>query len=617
MALGALVAAVVAAVGLFAFGRVQWPAFTSSNVTQAVTTVLQVLCIAVVGVAVLMFRARKAERVAKLLSWAGLSGFVTTTLGLPLAATSLYLHGVSVDQQFRTEYLTRLTDSAALQDMTYVDLPPFYPAGWFWIGGRVANLLGMDGWEAFKPYAIGSLAVVAVVALVLWTKLIRRDWAVVAALAVTAVVLAYNSPEAYGAVINLLIPPVLILAWGALDRPGASRFAGAGAILGTGLFLGFAATVYTLYLGFAAFAVTLMAVVAAVLAARAQNTWKAALGPLVRLAAIAMISGLVALTVWAPYLLKALSGATAESGTAMHYLPDSGAVLPFPMLSFSLVGGLCLLGTVWLISRFLFSRRARALGIGVIAVYLWALLSMTFTVAGSTLLGFRLEPVLIGLLAAAGVFGFFEFAGWIVLATSENPRVKAVLVALGVIGAIAFAQNIPQVLAPDIAVAYSDTDGNGERGDKRPPGAEANYADIDRIIREQLGREPHDTVVLTADIGFLSFYPYFGFQGLTSHYANPLADFRARAALIEQWSALKTPDELIAALDASPWRSPDAFVFRQGADGYTLRLAEDVYPNDPNVRRYTVTFPKELFDDPRFTVTEQGPFVVVTRSDAI
>ncbi|GAA3160361.1 hypothetical protein GCM10020255_043080 [Rhodococcus baikonurensis] len=123
-----------------------------------------------------------------------------------------------------------MTDSAALQDMTYVDLPPFYPAGWFWIGGRVANLLGMDGWEAFKPYAIGSLAVVAVVALVLWTKLIRRDWAVVAALAVTAVVLAYNSPEAYGAVINLLIPPVLILAWGLsiarvpLDLPEPAQF---------------------------------------------------------------------------------------------------------------------------------------------------------------------------------------------------------------------------------------------------------------------------------------------------------------------------------------------------------------------------------------------------------
>jgi len=87
--------------------------------------------------------------------------------------------------------------------------------------------------------------------------------------------------------------------------------------------------------------------------------------------------------------------------------------------------------------------------------------------------------------------------------------------------------------------------------------------------------------------------------------------------LAEETDSKPVQCEFIAALDSAPWRSPDAFVFRQGADGYTLRLAEDVYPNDPNVRRYTVTFPKELFDDPRFTVTEQGPFVVVTRSDAI
>ncbi len=88
-----------------------------------------------------------------------LSAFAVVTLAMPLAATKLYLLGISVDQQFRTEYLTRLTDSAALQDMTYADLPPFYPAGWFWIGGRVANLIGMHGWEAFKPWAIVSIAV--------------------------------------------------------------------------------------------------------------------------------------------------------------------------------------------------------------------------------------------------------------------------------------------------------------------------------------------------------------------------------------------------------------------------------------------------------------------------
>ena len=40
-----------------------------------------------------------------------LAAFSVVTLGMPLGATKLYLFGISVDQQFRTEYLTRLTDS--------------------------------------------------------------------------------------------------------------------------------------------------------------------------------------------------------------------------------------------------------------------------------------------------------------------------------------------------------------------------------------------------------------------------------------------------------------------------------------------------------------------------
>ncbi len=115
------------------------------------------------------------------------------------------------------------------------------------------------------------------------------------------------------------------------------------------------------------------------------------------------------------------------------------------------------------------SRRAQALGIGVVAIYLWSLMSMAFTAVGGTLLSFRLEPVLILLLGAAGVFGFFDFARWLVLATSENPRVKASVVVIGLVGLIAFAQNIPQVLSNDITVAYTDTDGDGARGDQRPP----------------------------------------------------------------------------------------------------------------------------------------------------
>ncbi|MFI7527615.1 galactan 5-O-arabinofuranosyltransferase [Nocardia salmonicida] len=643
----AVVALVVAAVGLFAFSAVQWPAFNSSHVTRALTTVGQVVSIALLVVSVLLIRLRKWPVAAKLLSWVGISSFVTVTLGMPLAATKLYLFGVSVDQEFRTEYLTRLTDSAALRDMTYVDLPPFYPAGWFWIGGRVGNVLGMDGWEVFKPYAIGLLAIAAAVALVLWMQLVRADMAVGAAAAVTAMTLAYASPEAYGAVLVVFIPPVLVLAWGALHR----RSGGWGAVLGTGIFLGVAACFYTLYLAIAAFTVVIMGVVAAGFAVYSQRAagqrahrvggaragtaatdagaassgaspaWRAAIAPLTRLAAIGGIAVVLALVVWAPYLLKMLSGAKMPSGNAFHYLPESGAQLAFPMLEFSLRGAFCLLGVLWLVIRAGSSRRAQALGIGVVSIYLWTLLSMAATAAGTTLLSFRLEPVLLALLAAAGVFGFVEGATAVYQALNEPAPLRTAAAAIAVLGALAFAQMIPTVLTHEIDTAYTDTvptdvpnaDGTyGERADKRKPSAVAYYHAVDEAILARTGRPRDESVVLTADTTFLAFYPYWGFQALTSHYANPLSDFKARAATIADWSKLPDSPALVEALSKSPWRAPDAFLFRNDGDNYTLRLAEDVYPNDPNVKRYTVSFPKSLFTDPAFTATEIGPFTLIT-----
>ncbi|MFE6863679.1 galactan 5-O-arabinofuranosyltransferase [Nocardia sp. NPDC057668] len=632
--LALVVAGVVAGIGLFVFGRVQWPAFNSSNVTRALTTVGQVAAIAVLVIAVALIRAHRRPLLAKVLSWAGLSAFVTVTLGMPLAATKLYLFGLSVDQEFRTQYLTRLTDGVALRDMNYIDLPPFYPGGWFWVGGRFANLAGLDGWAAFKPFAIIGLAVAAVLALVLWSKLIRADWAVPVATAVTAMTLAYGSPEAYSAVLILLFVPVLILAWGALYRPAepaAATAGGWGAVIGTGLFLGLAATFYTLYLGAAAFAVTLMALIAMGLALRerraalraarrlepatpVRGAWRTITPILVRLVTIAVIAGLLALTVWLPIIIDTLSGKGVSSGgSALHYLPESGAELPLPMFELSLRGGFCLLGIVWLVLRAGSSRRAQGLGIGVVAVYLWCLLSMAATAAGTTLLAFRLEPILLALLAAAGSFGFVEGVRALYQVLNEPARLRPAAAVVAVLAAVAFAQQIPHVLDVEITTAYTDTDGDGVRADKRPPSAVSHYAAVDAALREQTGRARDESVLLTADTGFLAIYPYWGFQALTSHYANPLADFPARAAEIKRWSTLASAPELIAALEVCPWRAPDAFLFRRAGDDYTLRLSEDVYPNDPNVKRYTVAFPRTLFADPHFRVTDIGPFTLVVR----
>jgi galactan 5-O-arabinofuranosyltransferase len=609
MLAAAVAAVLISVVALAAISRVEWPAFNSSNQLHALTTVGQFACLAGLLASGWLWR-RGRHRLAGAGAVTFLSAFSVVTLAMPLGATKLYLFGVSVDQQFRTEYLTRLADSAVPRDMTYIGLPPFYPPGWFWLGGRMADLTGMPAWEAFKPWSIISITVAVVVAFVLWANMIRFENALIVTTATAAVTLAYTSTEPYAAIITVLLPPVFVLAWSGLR--GRSRNGGWAAVVGVGLFLGAAALFYTLLFLYCAFTLTIMGLVLVV-----ARSGRDRLDPVLRLVVIAAISGAIALIGWAPYLLAALKGAPADSGTAQHYLPADGAQLTFPMLSFTLLGALCMLGTLWLVAYARSSTRAGALAVAVLAVYAWSLLSMLTTLAGTTLLSFRLQPTLSVLLTAAGVFGFIEATH--ALAARYQPatgrRVLAGATIIGAIGAMTFSQDIPNVLRPDIAVAYTDTDGSGQRADRRPPGAERYYAEIDERITATTGRPRNETVVMTADYSFLAFHPYYGFQGLTSHYANPLAQFDERSAAIEGWATLTKPDELIANLDGLPWQPPTVFLMRHGAnDTYTLRLASDVYPNQPNVRRYQVTLDAALFDDPRWDVTDIGPFVLAIRT---
>ncbi|OSC41448.1 galactan 5-O-arabinofuranosyltransferase [Mycobacterium decipiens] len=631
LALAVVVAIVVAVVALIAISRVQWPAFPSSNQLHALTTVGQVGCLAgLVGVG-WMWRHGRFRRLAQLGGLVFVAAFCVVTLGMPLGASKLYLFGISVDQQFRTEYLTRLTDTAALRDMTYIGLPPFYPPGWFWIGGRAAALTGTPAWEMFKPWAITSITIAVAVALVLWWRMIRFEYALLVTTATAAVTLAYSSPEPYAAMITVLLPPMLVLTWsglraGARERhasvaPDADSRAGVtlggqgwAAVVAAGVFLGFAATWYTLLVGYTAFTVTLMALLLAGSRWR-QSGLKAAADPLRRLVVIGLIAAAIGSTTWLPFLLRAARDPVSDTGSAQHYLPADGAALTFPMLQFSLLGAICMLGTLWLVVRARSSVRAGALAIGVLAIYLWSLLSMLTTLARTTLLSFRLQPTLSVLLVAAGAFGFVEAAQAL---AKRSGSVIPVAGAIGMAGAIAFSQDIPDVLRPDLTIAYTDTDGHGQRGDRRPAGSEKYYSAIDAAIRRVTGKPADQTVVLTADYSFLSYYPYWGFQGLTPHYANPLAQFDKRAAQIDSWSKLKTADEFIRALDKLPWQPPTVFVMRRGsgsglATTYTLRLAEDVYPNQPNVRRYTVDLRAALFADPRFAVETIGPFVLAIR----
>ncbi|MFT4042215.1 MAG: galactan 5-O-arabinofuranosyltransferase [Gordonia sp. (in: high G+C Gram-positive bacteria)] len=629
----AIVGALIAYVGLTVIGAVQWPAYNSSNVTRALTTAGQVGAIALVVVAALAYRYGRSRHLVTLVSAVGISALVTVTLGMPLGATRLYLSGLSADQQFRTEYLTRLTNSPHLADMTYLHMPPYYPAGWFWAGGRYACVLGLPGWEAYKSWAIISIAAAAAVGVILWNRMVGADRGGAAALALTAVTVIYAGPEPYAAVLVVLGIPMLIPMLHALrgtrtDEPllGSSTRWGSStswaAIGATGAFLGLSATFYTLYAGLFAGVAILMALTLAgqgwinsANTALPRGTVSAIRRRILvsvsaRIIVMGAIAALIALSVWTPYLLARLRREPASGGTAEHYLPEGGSVLPLPMFHLSLIGAITMIGAIWIVLRFRRRTIAAALGIAVVGVYLMCLLSMLLTAVGTTLLAFRLEPIVVGAFAVAGVFGVAESARW---AVGRFGDVRTAIGILATAAAIMVAQGIPGYLSGAIVTAYTDTDGYGQRADQRPPGAESYYPQLDRLIGEQTGRAATDNVVLTADYGFLSIYPYWGFQNLTSHYSNPLAEFDKRAEAITEWAASTTSAQLIERLDHAPWTAPNVFLFRYSADGYALRLAQDVYPNDPNVKRYTVLFDPTLFAGPQFRVTNVGPFVLVIR----
>lgn len=652
------------------------PAFSASYVSRAAATALSVLVLVTVLTFVYLWlqdehaqkhglnttRSRFRQALTYALCYLSPAGLVVSTLAVPLSATKLYLDGISVDQGFRTQYLTRLTDTAHLTDMNYANLPPFYPAGWFWFGGRFAKLLGLPGWEAFQPWALITIAAAGCVLVPVWQHITASlPVGTAVALVTTVVTLVLSSYEPYAAIIAMGAPAAAILARRALD---GARLAGLGLII----YLGVSASMYTLFTGVIAISIVLLACCMAVMNRRS-------LVPLLRLAVIGIGSVLIALVVWAPYLLAVAHGKPRSSSSATHYLPQEGTEIPLPMFSFSFIGAACLIGIIFLVLR-AHDRDVRALGLSLVVFYGWSVASMIATLAGTTLLGFRLDTLITLQLATAGVLGVAELrlVGVNSLYPQQlSPTIKRgitliMVIVLGFAG-VYYTQDIPNKLSHGINLAYSDTDGNGERADRTAPNSAVYYKDIDTLVRDTLGRPARDIQVLTDEFSFLSYYPYHGYQGLTAHYANPLGLFEQRNDVIEGWSSMSydkhtTPQSLAAAMDSSPFGAPDVLILHgylpgektsagisaasaakeadktgssTGSSGdenpsangsartssveksddeaWTYDIAEDIYPNSPNVRFRQTRFNPHAFmgSNAPWVVQQIGPFVVIIR----
>ncbi|GAB3701618.1 galactan 5-O-arabinofuranosyltransferase [Corynebacterium nasicanis] len=629
--------ALLTLVAWFVLRATSWPAFNTSNMSYALSTAVTIVTLLLVGGLCLAWlldeqgarRRREAGEDAQirrprwrviltyLVTYLSPAALVISTTAIPLSATRLYLDGIHIDQGFRTQFLTRAATTWANQDMNYIDLPTYYPLGWFWMGGRFAELLNLPGWEAYQPWSLVSIAGVACLLVPVWQRLAGSlPVAVAIALVTTCITLVMAAEEPYGAIAAMGVPAVTVVVGRALRGAWFP-------LLGATLFLGISASLYTLYTGVVALSVVAIGTIFSVLYYRT-------IGPLLRLAVIGFGSLAIASVVWGPYVWRTLTGHPTDGSAAPNYLPVDGAQVPVPFLALSVVGVLCLIGLVWLVVR-TGDFDARSMSIALIGFYLWSFASMVATLAGTTLLGFRVAPLIALLLATAGVLGLAElrlvgldtlYPEQLGAAARRSVTILMVLV-LSAAG-LFYAQQIPLKNQRAIDRAYADTDGYGERADRFAADAGRYYPQIDEEIRAR-GHEPLDTVVLTDEKNFMSFHPYFGFQAFTSHYANPLGEFTARNDTIERWaedSWKSSPEKFLADLDAAPWRAPDVFLLRGSVDapvgeatdaGWKSHLAEDIFPNNPNVRYRGIYFNPAVFSPELWNTTQIGPFVVASR----
>ena len=395
--------------------------------------------------------------------------------------------------------------------------------------------------------------------------------------------------EPYAAVVAMFVPAAAVMSYRAVNGSWASTIALA-------VYLGISASFYTLFTAIAALTMVVLAII--------HTFTKRSVQPLVHLLVTGLGSMAIAAISWGPYIWRVITGDEPLESTANHFLPIEGTYFPLPFLSFSLIGLLSMIGLIYLIYRIKEPELA-ALGASIGVCYLWALASMAITLLGTSLLGFRLEVLIVALFATLGVIAISEFG--------LNKYTTAVAAVLAV-GALQMVQNIPVENEDYIDQAYADTDGNGERADRFPPDAGRYYQEMADFIEEH-GHMKNDAVIYTDEINFMAFQPFYAFNAYTSHYANPLGEFEHRNDELKQWAELsyEDPEKFTEAVDNSQWEPPVAFVFRDnGKDGLKTHIAHDIYPSQPNVRYEGLFFNPDAFEKD-WDLEQFGPFAVAVR----
>ncbi|WP_138760861.1 arabinofuranosyltransferase [Modestobacter altitudinis] len=526
-----------------------------------------------------------------------------------LQGTDWFFSGPFGDQSFRLEYATRFADDlTSLADYTYAGAPAFYSPGWFWLVGAASATSGVPAWQAYKWTAVATLFLAATLAFWLWrrtcstrlsalllTVTIVGQPATSAAWLGATTLLGAGASEPYSWVVTLSLPPLLTW-WGTSRGPVGWR---RGVALGVALAV--AAWLYLLYA---------VVGVLAVLVVAARRGGRAAWGEV----AVAGLTSVLLVLPWlGPFALawvdagRPSSAATSwvEGESYVHLFTVTGS----PWFVVAVLGAVALLG----LSGKAHPRLRGCQGL-LVTVLVLSLVQLVIGQLGGGVLAHRLVLVLSTALLAGGTLATVEFlpraARWTRGRDWRRPAAAALAVGLFV-GTSAHAQEWLSLDSDlrDLARGVAYPDGSHPVVASRAmrmqytgdPSADELHAAAVRTARAAGQRETGP--VLTDDIPLMATSPLHGYLQWWELYSNPVGDYPARQAFLEDLEG-RSPAEVVAALRADP-TAPTVFVLALDGDAY--RFSSSSWdPDTATSTAWTVRLPADLFASSDFVSTQVG-----------
>lgn len=527
-----------------------------------------------------------------------------------LRGTAWGFDGLYSDAGFRTETVTRYASSPELADYAYRGLVAYYPPLWPWLQGRVADLVGVAGWQVMKPAQVVACLVVVPLGWLFWRRVLPAGPAAWVAAAVPVMTAIPNKPDEW-LVLCLLLPWWLEVCRG-LRRPEVRP----GGVVRHGLVLGLLLLCHTYF--FAPLAIATAIGMLLDLLARRPFTprFPAALG-------IGAVGLLVAAPTW--WHLAVARLARLPSDDLQRRWSPPGFDLPPHPLPTDPRGVLEAVALVWLLVALRRSRPAAEMLLVLVTAYGFMVGGQLLQPWGVAVLPEKSAELIEAVYAAAAVLGVrAAWSTWRRRDAPSSPARRTVVVAVAVVGLLAAGQAVGRGMVDPSRPAQSMRypDGTFPAGGPEPasprwhpwgvlPGDVGPSVDqVDDAWRGLVGRGlGEDDVLLSARADVAATIPVHLFISWKSIYSHPHAEFERR---LEQLRALERCGDSAcawAALRRNDLDAVDGLVLNVDRTGPYLTVTVDDFPEGWTRERISVG--RELLREPWFRVAEVDGVLVV------